>query len=80
MVAIVVDTPLHFHDLVCSICGNDRVAPVSAGLVVVNTNSGIVTTRSTSANLGSFQIGPCSDWFKDGAFRAGINASLIRSV
>lgn len=77
MVTIVVDTPLHIDDLVCSICGNDRIAPVSAGLVIINTNSSIVTTWSTSANLGSFQIRPRSDWFKDGTFWAGINASLI---
>lgn len=80
MVTIVVDAPLYVDDLVCSVCGHHRVAPVSAGLVIINTNSRIVTTWSTSANLGSFQVRPRSDWFKNGTFRAGINASLIRSV
>jgi hypothetical protein len=53
MVSIVVDTPLHFHDLVCRVFG-DHIAPVSGGLVVINTNSGIISTWSTTANLGSF--------------------------
>lgn len=76
MVAIVVDTPLHFDDLVRCVSGNYRVAPVIAGLVIVNTNSSIVSTWPTSANLCCFQVGPSGDWLEDGAFGASINASL----
>lgn len=79
MVTVVIDTPFHFHDLVSSICCDDRVAPVSGGLVIVDTNSGVIATWPTPTNLCFFQVRPCGDWFKDGAFGAGINASLVRS-
>jgi hypothetical protein len=79
MVTVVIDAPFHFDDLVSSIFCDDRVAPVSGGLVIVNTNSGVVATWSTPTNLCFFQVRPSRDWFKDGAFGAGINASLISS-
>jgi hypothetical protein len=80
MVAVVVNTPLNFDDVICCIGGDHRIAPVIAGLVVVDTNSRIVSTWPTSTNLGSFKVGPSSDWFEDGAFGARIDTSLSRSV
>jgi cytochrome c biogenesis protein ResB len=78
MVTIVVDTPLNFDDVICYIRGDHGIAPVITGLVVVDTDSRVVSTWPTSANLGSFKVGPSSDWFEDGAFGAGINSSLSR--
>jgi hypothetical protein len=79
VISIVINTPLHFNDIVCSIRGHHGVAPIIAGLVVVHANPSIVSTWSTAANLCCFHVRPRSDGFKNRAFRAGVNASLTMS-
>jgi hypothetical protein len=80
MISIVIDTPLNFHNIVCRICGNYVISPIITGLIIVDTDSGIVSTWPTSADLGGFKVGPRSDWFEDGAFGAGIDAGLLKLV
>jgi hypothetical protein len=63
VVTVIVNTPLHFDDVICCIRGDHRVTPVIPGLVVVNTDSCIVSTWPTSANLGDLKVRPSSDWF-----------------
>lgn len=76
VVAVVVDAPLDFDDLVRRVSGHDRLAPVGAGLVVVNANASVVATRSAATYRGGFNVGPSSDGFEDGAFGTGVDASL----
>lgn len=80
MVTIVIDTPLNVHDIICRIRGNHAISPVITGLVIVDTDSGIVATWPTSANLGGFKVRPGRYWLEDGAFGAGIDTSLLKSV
>lgn len=80
MISIVIDTPLNFHSIVRRICGNHRISPVVTGLVIVDTDSGIVSTWPTSTDLGGFKVGPRGYWLEDGAFGAGIDAGLLKLV
>jgi hypothetical protein len=43
--------------------------------VVATYTSGVIATWPTPTNLCFFQVRPCRDWFKDGAFGAGIVAT-----
>jgi hypothetical protein len=76
VVAVVIDTPLDFNSVTSGVCCDHFVAPVITGLVVVNTDSGVVPARSTSTHLGCFQVWPGGYGLENGAFRAGIDAGL----
>lgn len=76
MIAVVVNAPLDFDYLVCSVTGDYGITPVVSRLVVVNTDSGVVPAGSTSTHLGFFQIWPCGYWFENGAFGASVDPSL----
>lgn len=54
MITVVVDAPLHFNNFVRSVRGDNRITPVIARLIVVDTNSRIISTWSASTYLGFF--------------------------
>ena len=67
VVAVIIDTLLYLHDVVCCVAGHYGGAPVGAELVVVDTGAGVVAAWSAAAHLGSFEVWPGCDGFKDGA-------------
>lgn len=76
MVAIVIDTPLDFNSVACGISCDDLVTPVITGLVVVDTDSGVIPAWSTSSHLGFFQVWPGGYGLENGTFGAGVDPSL----
>lgn len=68
VVAVIVDTPLNFDLLAGLVRGYNLVAPVLAGLVVVDAVTGVVAAWSASANYCGLQVRPCIDRFEDRAF------------
>lgn len=76
MVAVSVNAPLHIDHVASTICCYDGFTPVIARLIIVNTHSSVVSAWPASADLSCFEIRPGSDRLEDGAFRAGIDASL----
>ncbi len=76
VVAVVVDTPLNI-DSVAGLVGLDGfLAPVCAGLVVVDTDALVVSARSHTSNRCLVESGPSIYGLKDSALWASIGASL----
>lgn len=71
-----VDTPLYINGLSRSVCCYRRVAPVVGGLIVVDTDSGIVATWTAAAYSGSGDIWPGFDGLSNCALGAGVYAGL----
>ena len=75
MVAIVVNAPLDVNNL-ASLVSRDGRTPVWSGLVVVDAHASVVTTWARSSHLSFVKIWERVNWFKNGAFRACVGASL----
>lgn len=58
VVTVVVDTPLYFNLLARTVGLHSLRAPVSGGLVVVDTVTGVVTTGSTTADWCRIEVRP----------------------
>lgn len=58
VVAVIVDAPLHLDHVAGRIGLHDLIAPVVAGLVVVDAHAGVVAAGSAAADLGAFEVGP----------------------
>lgn len=58
MVAVVVNAPLHFNDISCSVCYYGRVTPVGRGLVIVYADASIVTTGTAPSYWSRGEIRP----------------------
>ena len=76
MVAVVVDTPLHFNLFASTVGLHSIGAPVSGWLVVVDTITGVVTTGSAAADWCGVEVGPGGDGFEDRTFRARVDTGL----
>lgn len=76
VVAVVVDTPLDFNNLAGRIGRNRLLAPICAGLIVVDTNACIVATWTCAPDLCLIEVWPSCHWLQDSTLRARIRASL----
>lgn len=76
VVAIVVDAPLHIN-YIAALVGNDRRrSPAGSGLVVVDTDTGVVSAWACAPNLGRVEVGPGRDGLEDGALGTCVWSSL----
>lgn len=76
MITIIVDTPLNFDCITCSICCNYGITPIISGLVIIDADSSVVSARSTAAHLSLFKVWPGSNGFKNRAFWASVDSGL----
>jgi hypothetical protein len=72
MVSVMINTPLHIDHIASFVGCNRCTSPVRAWLVVVNADTGIVTARTTPADLCGSKIWPRTDRLEDSAFGARI--------
>jgi len=79
MITIVVDTPLDIYDLSGTV-RRYRRTPIVGGLVVVDTDASVVSARSASSDLGTREIWPSCNWFKNCTLRARIKVRLYMYV
>lgn len=80
VVTVVVNAPLYI-DSVASLIGHNRsVTPVGSRLVVVDADTGVVATRTTPADLGLRNVGPCGHGLQNGTLGASVQAGLETQI
>lgn len=70
MVAVVVETPLNFNSVSGRVGDDWFGAPISAGIVVINADAGIVATWATATDLGGSEVRPRGDRLEDSTLGA----------
>jgi hypothetical protein len=76
VITVVVNTPHNVNDITRCVSLDHLFAPVTAGLVVVDAHTGIVSAGSATANWGHVEIGPRGNRLEDGALGTCVNSSL----
>lgn len=76
MVAVVINAPLDIDNLAGLVGGDGLFAPVGAGPVVVDADSGVVAAWARSSDFGGVEVWPGGDGLEDGALGACIWAGL----
>lgn len=76
MVAVVINAPLDIDNLTGLVGGDRLFAPIGAGPVVVDADSGVVAAWTRPSDFGGVEVWPGGDRLEDGALGACIWAGL----